>query len=561
MKDFKIGSLEQRLLKKMVSSWIPCHKSLLILLIPLFLSSFIHLFNPIGFPWIHEDEGHYMRRAMHVLQGLGAQETTLDFDHPYDHPYFGQLFLASILNVIGYPHTLNLSSSDSRESVGIFYLAPRILMGLLAIVDTFLVYKIAERKYNINVALIASILFAVMPLTWLLRGIFLDNILLPFLLLSILCGLYGKDIIKEQLYSNKGRHLQHSNRKMILVMLSGIFMGLAIFTKIPACMMIPLVALIIYRHNNKNTRHLEIWFIPVVTIASIWPLYNIWSGQFDDWLEGVVWQTIERPEKPLLNSLIAMMNIDPVLIILGIAGLVYAALLETSNRNYFITLWIIPYLIFLYFIGWVSYFHWIILVPGLAISAAILIEGLLGKMIVRGRKRIGLISYNTTIIVSVIGIFGLLSCTMLVRIDATSSYFELYSFIVQQLTENDQDKESFDGKPGTTIIGHRWTWAFTWIPRYIFHDRISFVHFNSSERPETERFLLIVDNYVKRHLSDKNSESIKMVQALYNDSHAIKTFEDKTIIPYSKDIYPFTSMSENRGIGRYSPVEIRTNTK
>jgi hypothetical protein len=545
----------------MASSWISCHKSMLILFVPLFLSSFTHLFNPLGFPWIHEDEGHYMRRAMHVLQGLGAQETASDFDHPYDHPYFGQLFLASVLNMIGYPQTLNsLLSSDNQESVGIFYLAPRILMGLLAIVDTFLVYKIAERKYDINIALIASVLFAVMPLTWLLRSIFLDNILLPFLLLSILCGLYGKDTIKEKLYSNKGHYLQCSNRKAILVMLSGIFMGLAIFTKIPAYMMIPLVAFIIY-HHNKNTRYLAIWFIPVIAIASIWPLYNIWSGQFDDWLEGVVWQTAERHEKPLLSSLIATMNIDPVLITLGIAGLVYAAVLEISNRNYFITLWIIPYLIFLYLIGWVSYFHWIILVPGLAISAAILIKDVLGKVIVRDHKRIGLISFNTAIIVSIIGIFGLFSSTMLIRTDATSSYFELYSFIVRQLTENDQGKESFDGKDETTIVGHRWTWAFTWIPRYIFDDRISFVHFNSSEPVGTEKFLLIVDNWVKRHLPDENSEGIKMVQTLYNNSHAIKTFKDKTIIPYGKDTYPYTSMSENRGIGRYSPVEIRTNTK
>jgi hypothetical protein len=240
---------------------------------------------------------------------------------------------------------------------------------------------------------------------------------------------------------------------------------------------------------------------------------------------------------------------------------VYAVLLEIGNRNYFITLWVIPYLIFLYLIGWVSYFHWIILIPALTISAALLIKGVLGKTVVRGQKRVGLISYNTTVIVSVIGIFGLISTTMLIRTDATSSYFELYSFIIQQLTENDQSKESFDGKDETTIVGHRWTWAFTWIPRYIFDDRISFVHFNSSEQVRTERFLFIVDNYVKRHLSDENLEDITMVQTLYNNSHAIKTFKDKTVIPYDKDTYPYTSMSENRGIGRYSPVEIRTNTK
>jgi 4-amino-4-deoxy-L-arabinose transferase-like glycosyltransferase len=64
------------------------------------------------------------------------------------------------------------------------YLVPRVLMGILAVVDTFLVYKISERRYNRNVALIASVLFAVMPISWYTRRILFDSIQLPFLLTS-----------------------------------------------------------------------------------------------------------------------------------------------------------------------------------------------------------------------------------------------------------------------------------------------------------------------------------------------------------------------------------------
>ena len=63
-------------------------------------------------------------------------------------------------------------------------------MGLLAVIDTFLIYKIAERRYNRNVAFIAAILFAVMPYTWLIRRVLLEPIQLPFLLTSILFALY-----------------------------------------------------------------------------------------------------------------------------------------------------------------------------------------------------------------------------------------------------------------------------------------------------------------------------------------------------------------------------------
>ena len=97
----------------------------------------------------------------------------------YDHPYFGQLFLAATFKIIGYPDSLSPKVGD-MHSVGLLYLVPRVLMGLLAVVDTFLIYKIAERRYNRNVAFIAAILFAVMPLSWMTRGIFLDSILLPF---------------------------------------------------------------------------------------------------------------------------------------------------------------------------------------------------------------------------------------------------------------------------------------------------------------------------------------------------------------------------------------------
>ena len=76
-------------------------------------------------------------------------------------PYFGQIFLAGALAIIGYPDSLNPSSDI--KSIETLYMVPRVLIGLLAVVDTFLLYKISERLYNRNIAVIASILFAVMP--------------------------------------------------------------------------------------------------------------------------------------------------------------------------------------------------------------------------------------------------------------------------------------------------------------------------------------------------------------------------------------------------------------
>ena len=71
----------------------------------------------LGFPPLHPDEGHYTRRAMQVLKGMGPQESTKTYPYPYDHPYFGQLFLAAALGMVGYPHLiLNPSSSSFSHS-------------------------------------------------------------------------------------------------------------------------------------------------------------------------------------------------------------------------------------------------------------------------------------------------------------------------------------------------------------------------------------------------------------------------------------------------------------
>ena len=123
--------------------------SILSILIILGLSAFTHIWNVAGFPDIFFDEGVYMRRAMHVLNGLGPQEGSF-----YDHPFFGQIFLAGILAVIGYPQSLN--PSGDLNSISLLYLVPRLIIGTLAVVDTFLIYKISYKRYGQNVALISA---------------------------------------------------------------------------------------------------------------------------------------------------------------------------------------------------------------------------------------------------------------------------------------------------------------------------------------------------------------------------------------------------------------------
>ena len=63
------------------------YKRSIFVIIPLALSAFTHLWNPIGFPGVHYDEAIYTERAVRLLEGLGPQDPAWR----YDHPFFGQI--------------------------------------------------------------------------------------------------------------------------------------------------------------------------------------------------------------------------------------------------------------------------------------------------------------------------------------------------------------------------------------------------------------------------------------------------------------------------------------
>ena len=311
------------------------YKRSILVIIPLALCAFTHLWNPIGFPGVHYDEAIYTERAVRLLEGLGPQDPAWR----YDHPFFGQILLGSILSIIGYPDSLHPNPSGDNTSVENLYLIPRVLMGGFAIIDTFLIYKICERRYNRNIAIIASILFAVMPMSWLVRRIFLESIQLPLLLSSILFAVYSSRSYNEGKRINKQSHQLNSRyHNLLLVLLSGIFLGFAIFTKIPAFSMIPVVGFVIFMNNKKSFRTLGMWLIPVILIPAIWPVYAMSIGELDKWFDterGVLWQT-QRETRPIWNSIDAVFEMDPVLAITGIIGTAFTAIWRKDILPYFV---------------------------------------------------------------------------------------------------------------------------------------------------------------------------------------------------------------------------------
>ncbi len=471
----------------------------------LIVSAFTHLWNVAGFPDIFFDEGVYMRRAMHVLNGLGPQEGSF-----YDHPLFGQTFLAGILGAIGYPNSLH--SSGDVNSIATLYTVPRIIMGLLAIADTFLIYKIADKRYGQKVAIISAVLFAVMPISWIFRRILLDSLLLPFLLLSIWTALHSKN----------------SKHGTWLVLLSGICLGLAIFTKIPVFTVIPLIGGIVFFSNTKRFKLLALWFVPVILIPLLWPIQSIEAGHFNYWVHDVFYFQTHRVGGSDLHAITrSFVDMDPVLFWLAAIGIGFAAI----RRDYLILGWFVPFVVFLYLIGYNQYFYWIPVIPVMCIATGVLIVKLFEKIPKRKISRSGMIIF-------VLGIcaFGMIGLVQLISTNMTSAEYSAMSFVINQPINND-----------TTILASP---TYTWIFSDVFHkDNVPLDYSQILSEPvSTTKVVLVADPH---YIVDFNRG--KQLVDMYNSTHLVTTFNDD-ISKYFTDHYPYQSLrSTTEGIH----IEIR----
>ena len=362
------------------------------------MTGFTHLWNPIGFPHPNVDESIYLGRAINFLNTLNPRDTSIG----YDHPYFGQILLAGFFSITGYQNLFNSAESLNYEMI---FLVPRIFMGILAVVDTFLIFKIGELRYGRKVGFIASVLFAVMPLTWLTRW-------MPSRFYPTTSNL-TVHIICNSLFQSRIENANIDNKDIILVLLSGAFLGLSIFTKIPAVMIVPLAGYLIFTQSKRNFKILGLWFIPVILIPILWPVYSITVGEFDYWLGGINKQG-HRESNPLYLSITEFVMIDPILLFAGTFGIILAAV----KKDLFILLAVIPFLLFLYFINYVVIFHLMYIVVILCISASRLFVDIM--CFVSRNKSLLLLSIGG---ISLILVYGFTNTFGLVTSNETSQYF------------------------------------------------------------------------------------------------------------------------------------------
>lgn len=441
-----------------------------------------------------------MRRAMHISTGLGLQER-----YWYDHPYFGPLFLAGIFSAIGFPSSLH--PTPNADSIASLWLVPRIVMGLLAIADTFLIFKISEKIYNPKVGIASSLLFAVMPFTWMTRRILLDSILLPFLLLAILLILYSKEP-------------KHGSK---LVLLSGVCTGITLFTKEYMVIMLPLLIFLLYK--SGNLKKIGLWLVPVILIPSIWIIVSMERGEFNLWMADIMSQT-DRANGGLLQ-IGSHFLFDPVLFILGFGGILYGAV----KKQVFPILWSVPFLILFSIIHYVQYFYWIPLIPIFCIAG--------GYLVMDVKKVVKSIPISFPIIIIIAG-FGFAS-TVLIITTNVSAQLEATAFVASYLDKN---------KDATVISSPVYSWVF----HYVFHDKSVFADYRDllyCPLPN-QNIILVASPGFHAHM-DIGQE----LPIVYGNTTTIQTFSGG-VSKYDNKQYPYTNLWENFD---GSLIDIRTADK
>ena len=487
-------------------------RSLLLLVVIIALSAYTHMWNPAGVPILHGDEGTYIKRGVGVLNG----EILYGL---HDHPFFGQVVIAGFMHVAGYQDLLDDPPEDPSH-IRALYAYPRAFMGLLAVLDTLLVYLIADRLFGRRVAAVAAVAFAVAPMSLLLRMVLLDSILLPFVLSSVLLALYSR-----------GPADGDGRRRYALLLASGACMGLAIFTKVPAVAMIPPCALLAF-WARRRIREAGLWLVPALAIPAVWPAYAAWAGQSDAWIRDVVWQA-GRSNDGLPEAARWLFSFDPVLISAGLAGFAFAVIClvlrpgrgrrtagaagtgegkggggpshdparaagqvpagagASAGRDPglraaepqslgFLAVWFSSILLFFASIGYVSFFHFSMLLPALCVAAAVLILRVGGRLARssgdRTQDRIALIAVVT------IGVAGLSTAGAFMYFDAQSSEFEVASFLLQNHSDD----------PNTVKIMHP---PLSWVLSDVYGIQNVTTYFKYDGQKGAERILLAISDH------------------------------------------------------------------
>ena len=300
----------------------------------------------------------------------------------------------------------------------------------------------------------------------------------------------------------------------------------------------------------------------MLLIPLIWPIYAISTGQLEEWLDGVVWQANRglRPFGDEMRTIFVMM--DPIILLLGAAGLIYAVV----KKDYFVLLWGFPYLIFIFFVNWVFFFHIIPVIALFCIGGTVFLFNMIQKM----RNNL-IVNVSEFLVFSAIVIFGLVNSTLLITQNVNDSNFKLASVVTGYLPNKDDGLDNQTDK--VTLIGPNGAFSMNWIPKYVFNKNFDFKWFEKAkdyiEAPiQTKDFLMIADAEMREAFSGNSTrEHIIYVSKLYNNSNMFVVIPNNPTSFPDIGKYPYTNIRDEvfgenlnfRGIQWNDKIEVKGN--
>jgi hypothetical protein len=148
---------------------------------------------------------------------------------------------------------------------------------------------------------------------------------------------------------------------------------------------------------------------------------------------------------------------------------------------------------------------------------------------------------------------GMAGTASLLFNDLNSTYFELNSFLLQELKHGSEPNHEM------TIVGSHRTRALLWIPNYVYgNDNIFFrdtdVYFDDLTSPiKTNRVVMIADsNLLDRIHDDDGEDKNRRISLIFNKTQTIATFVDRQSREMS-----FMGIDQNYGFGEF--IQVRAN--
>jgi hypothetical protein len=164
------------------------------------------------------------------------------------------------------------------------------------------------------------------------------------------------------------------------------------------------------------------------------------------------------------------------------------------------------------------------------------------------------------VIISVIGIFGIITTSMLITLNVNFTYLAVQAFITKNLPAISGAAEESNNK--VYIIGRP---TYIWILKYVFDegniDYQSYYNkgkiYTSISEGNADKFVFIVDGRFRNDLKKSTTkENIQAIQELYDNSTTLAKINVKNTNKFDSDQYPYSTNTNVAGKGG-GRVEIR----